>query len=271
MNPVRALHGMNSMHLAKLVREPQQIFMTARSVSPARNSQRSPTRTAPVPAHQSAMQMMQQAQQMMANMSPQQIADMQRMVQNMPPEQRAAMQNQAMAMGMGGGGMPGAAAPASATPSATSPAISTAMGLKNEGNELHKAGKHREAIAKYERAQRSLASQSGAESRALQDACMLNAAMCYLKLEDWHPCVSTCDKVLNGAHPHMRLLAHCLQPETLQCQHDVLAATLSRGVAKGLLHVYMASPESSLRHGSDIVAALCSWPQLESSLPTWPG
>jgi tetratricopeptide (TPR) repeat protein len=134
--------------------------------------------------------MMQQAQQMMANMSPEQIKNMQDMVASMPAEQRESMQRQAMAMG---------GAPPSVTPSgAASYEFNAAIMLKNEGNDLHKAGKHREAISKYERALRNLESHATVEAQNLKSICILNTAMCLLKLEDWTPCVQLCTKVLEG-------------------------------------------------------------------------
>lgn len=142
---------------------------------------------------------MQQAQQMMANMTPEQLANMQRMISEMTPEQRANMQR--MASGMGGA--PGAnAANASAPPAPSGRAayeLNAATMLKNEGNDLHKAGKQKEAISKYERALTNLESHSTPQAIELRRMCMLNAAMCHLKLEQWPACAKICTQVLQRA------------------------------------------------------------------------
>ena len=74
--------------------------------------------------------------------------------------------------------------------------LSAATELKAAGNELHKAGKHREAIAKYERAERSLESSSTPIAQDLRTVCKNNVAMCYLKVEEWQLCVDVCTSVL---------------------------------------------------------------------------
>jgi hypothetical protein len=152
------------------------------------------------------MQMMQQAQQMMANMSPEQLANVQQMVANMPADQREAMQRQAMAMGMGGGmPMGGAAPPQAPAQPATSAAIDAATKIKNEGNELVSAQRYDEAIGRYKQAKRLLSEETSSEAKALGVTCLNNCAMCHLKLEDWDACVTACDEVLQGnaTAPHM--------------------------------------------------------------------
>jgi hypothetical protein len=142
--------------------------------------------------------MMQQAQQMMANMTPEQLANMQRMVSEMTPEQRANMQR--MAAGMGGA--PGTNAANASAPAPSGRAayeLNAATMLKNEGNDLHKAGQHREAIRKYERALTNLESHSTPQAIELRRMCMLNAAMCHLKLEEWSACAKICTQVLQRA------------------------------------------------------------------------
>ena len=140
--------------------------------------------------------MMAQAQQMMANMTPEQRQNMENMARNMPADQQENMRRMAMQMGMGGAPPPPAPA---ASSRATSYQFNAATMLKNEGNALHKGGRHREAIAKYEKAQENLEGMTTSDARSLRDACMLNKAMCLLKLEDWKPCISICTKVLTGA------------------------------------------------------------------------
>jgi hypothetical protein len=136
--------------------------------------------------------MMQQAQAMMANMTPEQRVNMQRMVQTMTPEQRDNMQR--MAAGMG---MPTPETSAGAGLSATARyEVNGARMLKDEGNALHKAGNHSEALTKYERAISNLASHSSTEALELRTNCELNTAMCYLKLERWSACKRACSQVL---------------------------------------------------------------------------
>jgi tetratricopeptide (TPR) repeat protein len=135
--------------------------------------------------------MMQQAQAMMANMTPEQIASMQQMVQNMSPEQRANMERMAQQqMGMGG---------ASAASGQAQYQLGGARMLKDEGNTLHKAGKHTEALAKYEKAISNVSAFNSADAAELKTICELNKAMCHLKLEQWKPCEQVCSTVLLSA------------------------------------------------------------------------
>jgi hypothetical protein len=143
--------------------------------------------------------MMQQAQQMMANMTPEQLANMQRMVAQMTPEQRANMQRMAAGMGSAPGPNAGPNASAPSAPSGRADyEINAATMLKNEGNDLHRIGKHGDAILKYERALKNLESHSALKAVELRRMCMLNTAMCHLKLEEWSACVQICTQVLQG-------------------------------------------------------------------------
>lgn len=140
------------------------------------------------------VQMMQQAQSMMANMSPEQMASMQQMVQNMSPEQRANMERMAQQqMGVGSGG--------SAAPSGQAQyQLGGARMLKDEGNALHKAGSHSEALAKYEKAISNVSGLSTSEAVELKTSCELNKAMCHLKLEQWAQCERVCSAVLTSTY-----------------------------------------------------------------------
>lgn len=147
------------------------------------------------------MQMMQQAQSMMANMTPEQMASMQQMVQNMSPEQRANMER--MAQQQMGGGMGGAPPGAPAAGTSQSPQAQYQLGgarmLKDEGNTLHKAGRHSEALAKYEKAISNVSGFSSSDAVELKTSCELNKAMCHLKLKQWKPCEVVCSDVLTRA------------------------------------------------------------------------
>lgn len=154
------------------------------------------------------MQMMQQAQAMMANMTPEQMASMQQMVQNMSPEQRANMERMAQQQ-MGGGA--GAAGASASTPSGQAQyKLGGARMLKDEGNALHKAGRHSEALAKYETAISNVSGLSSIEAVELKTSCELNKAMCHLKLEQWAPCEQVCSAVLTRAF----LLSPCTASAT---------------------------------------------------------
>jgi hypothetical protein len=140
--------------------------------------------------------MFQQAQDMMRNMSPEQMANMQRMVSNMTPEQRENMQRMAANMGMSGApsGMPSSSGHATYE-------INAARMLKDEGNSLHKQGSHAAAIAKYDRALSNLTAYSTPEAMDLKTSCELNKAMCHLKLEQWQSCEAICSTVLSRTFP----------------------------------------------------------------------
>lgn len=139
---------------------------------------------------------------MMANMTPEQMASMQDMVQNMPADQRENMQR--MAMGMGGGAAGGA--PAASAPSGQAQyQLGGAKMLKEEGNTLHKAGKHSEALAQYDKAIANVSGLSSSDAVELKTSCELNKAMCHLKLEQWKPCEQVCSDVLTRA-PSLHIL-----------------------------------------------------------------
>lgn len=134
--------------------------------------------------------MMEQAQNMMRNMTPEQMAHMRQMMSQMSPEQMANMQRMAANMGMDSS--PGT------NPQSSYAAyqLSGARTLKDDGNALHKGGNHSAAILKYNQALEKLALQSSAEAIALQTSCELNKAMCHLKLEQWRACEDICSQVL---------------------------------------------------------------------------
>lgn len=135
-------------------------------------------------------QMMQQAQNMMANMSPEQLAGMQNMVQNMSPEQRSKMERIAQQHMGGMGGVPPTAS------GQNEYQLGGARMLKDEGNNLHKAGKHTEALAKYEKAISNVSALTSGDAVELKTSCELNKAMCHLKLEQWKSCETVCSQVL---------------------------------------------------------------------------
>jgi hypothetical protein len=70
--------------------------------------------------------------------------------------------------------------------------------LKDEGNQLHSAGRYSEAIEKYERAKNNVAGFAGAEAAELRKACTLNLSSCYLNMKDWERCITQCNEVLAG-------------------------------------------------------------------------
>ena len=82
--------------------------------------------------------------------------------------------------------------------------------LKDEGNALHKAGRHSEALAKYETAISNVSGLSSTEAVELKTSCELNKAMCHLKLEQWAPCEQVCSAVLTRAF----LLSPCTASAT---------------------------------------------------------
>lgn len=139
------------------------------------------------------VQMMQQAQNMMANMSPEQLASMQNMVQNMSPEQRANMERMVQQQMGGMGGVPPTAS------GQNQYQLGGARMLKDEGNNLHKAGKHTEALAKYEKAISNVSALTSGDAVELKTSCELNKAMCHLKLEQWKSCETVCSQVLTSA------------------------------------------------------------------------
>jgi tetratricopeptide (TPR) repeat protein len=156
------------------------------------------------------------AQQMMSNMSPDQLADMQRQAANMPAEQKQAAMNMMQNMspeqvrqmeqmaGGAGGTRPSASAPL--PPSASVPGsqmsaqqkyqYDASMMLKTEGNKLFGAGKYQEAAEKYQRAIGNISSHCAQEAVVLLTSCRGNLASCCLQLERWEECVVQCDAVL---------------------------------------------------------------------------
>lgn len=157
-----------------------------------------------------SVQMMEQAQNMMRNMSPEQMANMRQMVSQMSPDQMEHMQR--MVSNMGIGGSPGAASQSSQA----AYHLSGAHALKEDGNALHKAGNHASALVKYDKALENLAEQSCEEALSLKTSCELNKAICHLKLEQWLDCEKICSQVL------MRAVSLCTLVLTLTVAQDVV-------------------------------------------------
>lgn len=136
-------------------------------------------------------------------MSPAQLQQAQDMMKNMSPEQMETMRAMAANMGLpvppAGTPMPSPADLNSARSTLTAQIKykhDASMQLKSEGTALLKAGRYREAVEKYERGYKNLEGQTAAEVVELRTACTLNAAMCHLKLSDWAACASACTDVL---------------------------------------------------------------------------
>eukprot|EP00892_Ulva_mutabilis_P009992 jgi/Ulvmu1/7365/UM036_0025.1 len=144
-------------------------------------------------------QMIEQAQNMMRNMTPEQMAKMQQMMSQMTPEQMANMQRMASTMGVGG------ATGGTTLSGQASYQLSGARILKEDGNGLHKAGHHADAIKKYDQVLLNLAQHASTEAMDLKMICELNKAMCHLKLEEWGQCEEICSQVLKRG-PNLKAL-----------------------------------------------------------------
>lgn len=157
--------------------------------------------------------MMQQAQAMMANMTPEDMKRMTDMAASMDPTVMESMMKN-----MGGGGMPSGVDPKTVaeqmkkmSPEQMRQGMTQAqsqMGaqkqylynasviLKNEGNEHIKHEKHAEALLAYNRALENLKMHSGDDVVQLRLSLLLNAALCHLKHKDWSVAVQTCDEAI---------------------------------------------------------------------------
>ena len=127
----------------------------------------------------------------MKNMSPEQVRMAAAQMKSMPPEALSAQ------------------AANFSTPTPPSPVmLSRANSLKTEGNQLAAEGRWREARDKYEQASsavRDLQSPSAnPEARALLTACSLNLALCFLKLEEYGPCILECDAILAASPDNIK-------------------------------------------------------------------
>jgi len=81
----------------------------------------------------------------------------------------------------------------------TNAAIRAATELKEQGTTLFKEGKHAEAVAIYIKAADEMPPISGyreAVARDVKTACLTNAAMCLLKIEDYEGCIEQCLKAI---------------------------------------------------------------------------
>ena len=127
----------------------------------------------------------------MKNMSPEQVRMAAAQMKSMPPEALSAQ------------------AANFSTPTSPSPVmLSRANSLKTEGNQLAAEGRWREARDKYEQASsavRDLQSPSAnPEARALLTACSLNLALCFLKLEEYGPCILECNAILAASPDNIK-------------------------------------------------------------------
>ena len=161
--------------------------------------------------------MLEAAQAMMRNMSPEQLASMQNMARNMDPNLvQSMMQNRGATTAPQVAQNAHTAAPPKtlAQKLADSPlqldeqtiqAAEQAETLKQQGNQLFKTQTFDKAIKEYQTAISTIdgllhtEKVTGNDEKAvleLLDACRLNAANCSLKLEQWQDAIDQCEAVL---------------------------------------------------------------------------
>lgn len=156
-------------------------------------------------------EMMEQAQKMMANMKPDDMARMTEMASKMDPKTM-----ESMAKSMGG---PSANIDAkqmqeqmkNMTPDQMKQGMAQAqnqmgaqktymyngaMKLKNDGNEKIKAEKFSEALESYDRALENMKPHYGDDVQTLKLALLTNSALCHLKMKNWGKTVTSCDEAL---------------------------------------------------------------------------
>jgi len=155
--------------------------------------------------------MMSAAQNMMANMKPEDMKKMSDWASNVDPK---TMENMMKSMGQSTNGMDTSKMSEqmkNMTPeqmkSGMSQMQSTMAGqkkymydgavkIKNDGNSLIKEEKYIEALENYSRALENLAPHNSDEIDQLKQQLLNNSAMCHLKLKDFDQTISSCDKAL---------------------------------------------------------------------------
>eukprot|EP00850_Spirogloea_muscicola_P018241 SM000165S02202 [mRNA] locus=s165:113664:116728:- [translate_table: standard] len=83
---------------------------------------------------------------------------------------------------------------------------SAALGLKDEGNRLHRQGKYADAADKYKQAKAAAASISSAESSSLRQTCSVNLMSCYLKLNKYTDAIAEGSEVLQDDESNLKAL-----------------------------------------------------------------
>eukprot|EP00850_Spirogloea_muscicola_P011897 SM000075S21986 [mRNA] locus=s75:520985:523843:+ [translate_table: standard] len=83
---------------------------------------------------------------------------------------------------------------------------SAALGLKDEGNRLHRQGKYADAADKYKQAKAAVASISSAESSSLRQTCSVNLMSCYLKLAKYNDAIAEGSEVLQDDESNLKAL-----------------------------------------------------------------
>eukprot|EP00850_Spirogloea_muscicola_P005478 SM000025S08373 [mRNA] locus=s25:363997:366827:- [translate_table: standard] len=83
---------------------------------------------------------------------------------------------------------------------------SAALGLKDEGNRLHRQGKYADAADKYKQAKAAVASISSVESSSLRQTCSVNLMSCYLKLAKYNDAIAEGSEVLQEDESNLKAL-----------------------------------------------------------------
>jgi len=124
---------------------------------------------------------MQQAMNMLHNMTPEQRRSVHDAAANLPPEklvQQASTAQQNLS-------------------SHQKYQYDASVQLKAEGNKLHSLKKFKEAAEKYQQAIQNLAAHASEQSIDLRVSCQSNLASCHLQQGSYQECVSACDVVLS--------------------------------------------------------------------------
>eukprot|EP01025_Chloroclados_australasicus_P022532 TRINITY_DN2316_c0_g2_i1.p1 TRINITY_DN2316_c0_g2~~TRINITY_DN2316_c0_g2_i1.p1 ORF type:complete len:551 (-),score=77.20 TRINITY_DN2316_c0_g2_i1:412-2064(-) len=161
------------------------------------------------------------AMEQMRRMTPEQLAQIQEQARNMSPEmQQAAMQQMQNMSGADWSHFQSAAqniSPEQLTSQSRNASsqfearqkyvVQGGQNLKEEGNQLHKQGKYKAAVEKYEQALKNVENVgNGSEAMELRKACRLNLASCYLKLDQNSNCVKICADILQVDRDNMKAL-----------------------------------------------------------------